>query len=320
MEEIDAAPARRGRDIIVAVFRHPFVLMVIGVVFVVAALAVSSKLSLGLRSVFGRGDLVRLTAAIITCASGISAYWLFVRAIERRAFSDFQLKGAAGELGFGVLTGFVLMALSIGIIALLGGYEVTAFRTPAILLPVLAMTLISSITEEIVMRGIMFRFIEMALGSWIALALSAILFGAMHMGNPNSSWLAAGAIALEAGVMLAAIYMVTRRLWAAIGIHAGWNFSQAGIFGVPVSGIKLPGLLVSNIQGDALISGGTFGAEASLPALIICTVTGLLFLTFAIKRGQVVRASWKRLAAPCPTDADLQIEKSAALAENRAKD
>ena len=43
--------------------------------------------------------------------------------------------------------------------------------------------------------------------------------------------------------MLAAAYMLTRRLWGAIGLHAGWNMTQGGLFGVPVSGGAMHGLL-----------------------------------------------------------------------------
>src|SRR3546814_4514721 len=91
------------------------------------------------------------------------------------------------------------------------------------------------------MRGVIFRLIERWLGSWIALAISAALFGAGHLANPNASWFAAVCIALEAGIMLGAIYMVTRRLWAAVGIHAAWNFTQGGIYGIAISGLDTQG-------------------------------------------------------------------------------
>ena len=36
--------------------------------------------------------------------------------------------------------------------------------------------------------------------------------------------------------LLAAAYMLTRRLWLCIGIHFAWNFTQGGIFSAAVSG------------------------------------------------------------------------------------
>ena len=40
----------------------------------------------------------------------------------------------------------------------------------------------------------------------------------------------AAAVMVEAGVMLASAYMLTRRLWFCIGIHIAWNFTEGGIF------------------------------------------------------------------------------------------
>src|SRR3546814_14021170 len=97
------------------------------------------------------------------------------------------------------------------------------------------------------MRGVIFRLIERWLGSWIALAISAALFGAGHLANPNASWFAAVCIALEAGIMLGAIYMVTRRLWAAVGIHAAVNFTPGGVYGIAISGLDTPRVRVPPI-------------------------------------------------------------------------
>jgi membrane protease YdiL (CAAX protease family) len=146
------------------------------------------------------------------------------------------------------------------------------------------------------LRGVFFRLIESWLGSWIALILSAAVFGALHLGNPNASLLAGSAIALEAGVMLAALYMLTRRLWAAIGLHAAWNFSQGGIYGIPVSGFKQDGILIPRISGSDLLTGGSFGAEASLPAIIVCTAFGIALLVLAYRRDRFVKPFWLRKA------------------------
>ena len=48
--------------------------------------------------------------------------------------------------------------------------------------------------------------------------------------NPGGSLVGALAITVEAGVLLAAAFMVTRRLWLPIRIHMAWTFAQAGIF------------------------------------------------------------------------------------------
>jgi hypothetical protein len=88
--------------------------------------------------------------------------------------------------------------------------------------------------------------------------------------------------------------MVTRRLWLAIGIHFAWNFTQGGIFGVAVSGIQANGLLQATLSGPELLSGGAFGAEASIIAVIVCLAAGACFMWRASVKGNFVRPFWKR--------------------------
>ena len=90
--------------------------------------------------------------------------------------------------------------------------------------------------EELLFRGILFRWLEEFGGSWLALLLTSALFGAAHLGNPNATAFSAFCIAVEAGVLLGAAYMLTRSLWLPMGLHAAWNFTQGEIFDVPVSG------------------------------------------------------------------------------------
>jgi hypothetical protein len=122
--------------------------------------------------------------------------------------------------------------------------------------------------------------------------LTSALFGLAHIFNPNATWFSSFAIAVEAGLLLGAAYMLTRNLWLAMGLHAGWNFTQGEIFDVPVSGIDEHGLVQAQLSGPELLSGGQFGLEASIIGLSIATATGLCLLYLAIRRGRLVRPSW----------------------------
>jgi membrane protease YdiL (CAAX protease family) len=146
------------------------------------------------------------------------------------------------------------------------------------------------------MRGVLFRIVEGSFGSWIALAFSAVLFGALHAFNPGATLTSSIAIALEAGVLLAAVFMVTRRLWMVMGLHTGWNFTEGGIFGASVSGGNAHGMLASRFHGPDALTGGAFGPEASIVAVLICLGAGAAFLWLAWRRGRFVRPFWKRSA------------------------
>ena len=191
-----------------------------------------------------------------------------------------------------MLVGTAFLAAVVGIIAVVGSYRVVSVHPWSALLPPLAIAVLSGYTEEILFRGVFLRIAEESLGTWLALLISSVLFAAVHTANPGASVFSTVAIFLEAGVLLGAAYILTRRLWMAIGIHFAWNFTQAGIFGVNVSGLSPGGLLESRLSGPNLISGGSFGVEASIFAVVIGLAIGAVFLSVAHRRGHFVNPFW----------------------------
>lgn len=237
---------------------------------------------------------LNLLGACIVALVGTFSYIGFVRIVEKRPVSELSLPHAAPELGLGTLLGALLFTATIGLIALFGFYHITGINHWSVILPLLGMSIVSGVVEELLIRGILFRIMEESLGTWLALLISALIFGLLHIANPNATWWSALAIAIEAGIMLAAAYVVTRRLWLPIGIHFAWNFVQGGVFGVAVSGNGVVGLLQATLSGPALLSGGEFGAEASIFAVIVCLAAGIFLIWQAHKKGNFIRPFWSR--------------------------
>lgn len=291
-DQVPAAPSLARR-----IVAHPASLLVIGFVLMVLVGGLGSVL---LNKVFGALDVarntpVRLIAAVVLAGCFILTYKGYKRWIERAPDRELDFAGAGRELALGLAGGALLFAVMTGIVSLLGGFEVLGLRGLGVFWSIAGMAVFSGVFEEILFRGIVFRQLEVWLGSWIALALSSALFGALHIMNPGASWFSSLAIAVEAGILLGAAYMLTRRLWLAIGIHAAWNFTQGWVFSVPVSGGEAPlGLLVTRRVGPDWLTGGDFGLEASVVAMVVATLAGLLLLRLAIRRGQLVAAPWQR--------------------------
>jgi hypothetical protein len=63
---------------------------------------------------------------------------------------------------------------------------------------------------------------------------------------------------------------------------------------VAVSGNEIPGLLQGRLSGPEWLSGGAFGAEASVVAVVVCLAAGAFFIARAIQRGQIVQPFWRR--------------------------
>ena len=271
---------------------HPMMLLLLSIPMIFAcALLVSA-----INHLFGgkTSDPAGLLSAVIGAGIFAVGYWLFVRFVERRPVDELALPFAPRELAIGVATGLAIFSLVMGVIAALGSYRVIGTNGPNVLPLALALGIFPGFSEEIAIRGLFFRLFERWLGSWAALALSAAFFGMGHLGNQNATWIAAVGIAFEAGIMLAAVYMITRRLWVAIGLHAAWNFAEGGIYGTPISGITINGLLRPWIGGSDLVTGGAFGPEASLPAMAVATAFGVILLVVAWRRGKFVAPSWVR--------------------------
>ncbi|MBS0479372.1 MAG: CPBP family intramembrane metalloprotease [Proteobacteria bacterium] len=271
---------------------HPMTLLILSTPMIVACVFIYGAINhaLGAKS----NDAAGLLSACIGAGIFFGGYWLFVRFVERRPVDEFALAPAPRELAVGIAIGLALLSVVVGVIAALGSYRVSGTRGVEVLPLALSIGIFPGFSEEIAIRGLFFRLFERWLGSWAALALSAAIFGAGHWFNPGATWIAAVGIAFEAGIMLAAVYMITRRLWMAIGLHAAWNFAEGGIYGAPVSGLNIDGLIRPWIGGSDLVTGGAFGPEASLPAMAVATTVGVALLVIAHRRGRFIAPSWVR--------------------------
>lgn len=226
-------------------------------------------------------------------------YWLLGRLIEQRKLADMMLAKFPSHVALGWLVGTAVMVTSALAMMAVGAMTLQpATETANLIAPFVVMGLGAGITEEIVFRGIFFRLVEEGLGSWAALVLSAALFGGMHLANPNATAWSSIAIAVEAGLLLGMAYAWSRSLWFVMALHAAWNFTQGALLGIPVSGFDVKGLLLAKTQGSPWLSGGEFGAEASVLTVVFCTLLALWFARKAIRDGKIVRPAWSRDRAP----------------------
>jgi len=276
--------------------RLAIVRILLGSVFVVATVAIiqiGSGFAARNPNIKYFFAVTRLPALVVVVAV-LLVYCGFVRWFEKRAVSELHARSALPGLVTGVALGATMFALTIGVLSLLGVYRVVGVDSCTVLWPNIMAAAVAAVSEEVLFRGIIFRITEESLGSWLSFVISALLFGAAHLLDKNANLQAGVAIALEAGVFLAAAYMVTRRLWFVIGAHFGWNFTEGGIFGAAVSGTSSPGLLKANVTGPAYLSGGMFGVEASVVTITICFLVALAFLWRAKAKGQFVRPFWRQ--------------------------
>lgn len=239
------------------------------------------------------------TSAVGFLVVGIAGF--VVSLVEKRPFGSYgigRLRGRAGDFGWGLLSGFGMLSVLIGVLWK-GG--LIAFR--GVLLPdakqmvlwgfLLAVSfLFTGLFEEFTFRGFpqftltrgvagMLRAAGMeqhakAIAFWITAALLAVLFGYVHKGNPgegSSGLIAAGLI----GLLFAFSLWRTGSLWWAIGWHAAWDWGESFFYGTADSGgVSKHRLLDSAPQGNPFYSGGSIGPEGSVWVFAIIALLALL--------------------------------------------
>jgi len=231
----------------------------------------------------------QLVGACLGAAAALGGLLLIVGPVGRSPGLTLRGPGALRELLLGCVLGTALITLSTGLIMALGGYDLVGIEPAPQLLTPLAIGIVAAFTEEVLFRGVLLRVLDAWLGSWAALAVSSLLFGLVHLTNPGATLITALGLVIEAGVLLGAAYLLTRRLWLAIGIHFAWNAVQAGVFSSEVSGTgEQVGLLRLEAPGPDWLTGGTMGVEGSVVTVAVGLSAGAVMLVLAHRRGHLL--------------------------------
>lgn len=208
--------------------------------------------------------------------------------------------GRAGPFVGGLVFGAVLMGAIVAVVWALGGVSLSLAPRPwEGVLWALGTAVLLAAAEEVLFRGLLLRDVETWTGTWIALAVSSGLFGVAHLVSPGATLADALLVAVEGGVLLGLVCILTDGIWAPIGFHLSWNLVQGGVFGVAVSGNQWAGVLVAHPTGPARLSGGAFGIEGSLVTLAACLAASAVMLVMARNSGRIHRRP-VGLGAPGP--------------------
>ncbi len=284
----------------------------------------------------GRGDIIsemtighNASLPIETLVAALVSIWLASRFLDRRSHPltdlGFHFSGTWwADLGFGLALGAVLMTGIFLVERAMGWMTITGtfYATKSFIgdLLVMILTFISvGIYEELLVRGYWLKNLAEGLNirrvgpiGAVRLAglFTAILFGVLHMGNPNATWVSTAAL-MAAGVLFAVAYTLTGELAIPIGLHITWNFFQNTVYGFPVSGIDTTVSFVRIHQGGpALWTGGAFGPEAGLVGLGAISIGLLLTLVWIRMRHGSLRIRKELAIYPrkCEFEANAEME------------
>lgn len=192
--------------------------------------------------------------------------------IEKRGLDAIWLpfsRAALTPLFLGTLLGCMPIVLLVGAAALLGRGSVEpgefAMSTLAsTMLPALAAVFLFSASEELVLRGYLFRQLALARGPVFAAVLTGLIFGLLHSGNPGANWQGLLFTALG-GFLMGLLLIRSGSLWLLVGYHFGWNACSGNLFGLTVSGMEVDAAVwQTTLTGAEWFTGGSYGFESSL--------------------------------------------------------
>jgi membrane protease YdiL (CAAX protease family) len=260
-------------------------LVVFGLIVSLAALIIGSgfeSISSILNQIF---NLIAITGSVY-----VARRWL-----DKRSFESLGLKWDSRAL-FDIFAGIGITFVQMGLIYLvmlgLGwltfegfAWEFDPINTVIFsILKFLVIFVFVGWNEELLSRGYHLQTIASGLNLFWGVIISSAVFGILHLGNPNATWVSAAGI-FFAGIYLAYGYVRTKQLWLPIGLHIGWNFFEGVVFGFPVSGLNdIYQLTRIQVTGPELWTGGAFGPEAGLIVLPSLLAGGLLIFWFTRNR------------------------------------
>ncbi len=267
--------------------------------FVVIFMAITAAGMLGIRAILGglpkTSDLqFTILAVTATIAVAIARKYL-----DRKSFTSLGLtfdKYAVLDVLYGIVNSALVMAgiyfamLWTNLIEFQGFSGWMGSASPNLSLGVAVLPIVFAVIyklaivawwEELVFRGYIFQNLVAGVGLMWSVVISSLVFGLIHASNPDATILSSLLIALITPQLIYA-YLKTGQLWMPIGLHLGWNFFQASVFGFAASGMKSPSLISQSPVGPEWLSGGAFGAEGSV-LIIPFTILSLFLIHYWVR-------------------------------------
>ena len=259
--------------------------LVIGQLFQAAA-AILTLLSSGARTGIWASSWPFLVGAVVLLSSATLVGWGCGAVFEElpfRAFGWWPHRGWLRNVALGSLIGTASLLFAAGITAATRGIRFSFNPGPATTIGKTAVValivfVVAGAAEEALFRGYALQTFTRAKLAWVGVLVTSVPFAAAHLANPNVSRGFTFVNTAFAGVWLAVAYLRTRSLWFPLGLHWSWNWTQAALLGIPVSGIEriAPAPLLHAMNaGPDWLTGGAYGIEggaACTAALVISTI------------------------------------------------
>lgn len=186
----------------------------------------------------------------------------------------------------GMLLGIVCCSIIFLITITVGGGHVVSW-VPRITVPgviwILVFILVA-LGEEILNRGFIMGTLRRTGNIYFIMLVPSIIFGMIHLTNPSVTLLSVLNIILV-GILFSYMYIKSGNIWMCIGYHFTWNVFQGVIYGMPVSGLNIPGFLTTEFTHANILNGGGFGIEGGILTTIV-SLLGFVFVKYYYRKSE----------------------------------
>lgn len=283
------------KSILLRILLFPLTRIIIGIAIFIAVPTLFNKwvLKPALSEIIPHESAEQVIRWTISIFLLIFLYILFFRIYERRSITELAIRYAGKENITGFFGGGLLVGSIVVVFLITGSISFTPMNPFSVIFKPLILFILLALMEEILFRGIIYRITEQSLGTWLALIISALLFGIGHIMNSHVDFLGILSVAL-AGVFLGVLYTMRSRLWLPLAVHVGWNFFQY-FFGLPISGNDdFKYFLDATREGPEWFVGGGFGIENSVLAVVLILGVSIYLLYRAGIQDRIIKPCWKR--------------------------
>lgn len=215
----------------------------------------------------------------------IAATLLYWKIVEKKPLSAMGLTKQFGSYLVGIISGVLMLAVSIGVIVLTGAIEYHGIFENVNILMILLFVggfMVQGAMEEILCRGLVLHALKEKTSLAIAIGVSTIMFILPHWSSLFASETIYGVIGIVNLVLISIIFSLLtiryKSIWAACGLHSFWNAILYSILGLNLSGNDETVIAIFNMQsvGETIWNGGMYGIEASLVTTVVLALAAVL--------------------------------------------
>lgn len=213
--------------------------------------------------------IMQILACMIMIAIPVITWrYIMKQSIAKMGLNSFK----AGHKGcfIGVLMGAINCTLIFAILILTGQAKIKSWMPKLTILQIcwVFVLFLVAFGEEIMNRSFFMSVLKRVGNIYVIIFFPSIIFGLIHLLNPNITVFSVLNIVL-AGILFSYMFIKSGNIWMCIGYHFAWNTFQGIVYGMPVSGLNIKGMLTTNFTADNILNGGKFGIEGGILTTLV---------------------------------------------------